>query len=143
VRLETAWGSVADIHSRRRVAAYCRRPVPLVYSHTLLSRAPNLAAFHLYVPRRPKRYEVVPTPLTRLNWWRLVLDEAQMVRGCAELCRLYRGVGGSRLLGAALCARLWLFARLMHFCLPHLALLHQPCPPPLCHSYAPGRLLYS
>ncbi|WOK95874.1 hypothetical protein Cni_G04581 [Canna indica] len=29
--------------------------------------------------RFQKRYPVVPTPLTRINWWRLCLDEAQMV----------------------------------------------------------------
>ena len=29
--------------------------------------------------RYKRKYEVVPTPLTRLKWWRVVLDEAQMV----------------------------------------------------------------
>jgi E3 ubiquitin-protein ligase SHPRH len=29
--------------------------------------------------RRRKKYEVMPTPLTRLRWWRVCLDEAQMV----------------------------------------------------------------
>ena len=27
----------------------------------------------------PWRWQVVPTPLTRLRWWRVCLDEAQMV----------------------------------------------------------------
>jgi hypothetical protein len=29
--------------------------------------------------RRPKRYNVVDSPLTALHWWRLILDEAQNV----------------------------------------------------------------
>jgi hypothetical protein len=29
--------------------------------------------------RRKKKYEIMPTPLTRLRWWRVCLDEAQMV----------------------------------------------------------------
>jgi E3 ubiquitin-protein ligase SHPRH len=29
--------------------------------------------------RQTKRYRVIPTPLTRLKWWRVCLDEAQMV----------------------------------------------------------------
>ena len=29
--------------------------------------------------RYERKYNVVPTPLTRLTWWRVVLDEAQMV----------------------------------------------------------------
>ena len=41
--------------------------------------------------RYEKKYEVVPTPLTRLKWWRVVLDEAQMVEStvskAAEMVR--------------------------------------------------------
>ena len=41
--------------------------------------------------RYDKKYEVVPTPLTRLKWWRVVLDEAQMVEStvskAAEMVR--------------------------------------------------------
>ncbi|CAI5932334.1 unnamed protein product [Closterium sp. NIES-65] len=33
------------------------------------------------VLRHKKRYEARPTPLTRLHWWRVCLDEAQLVEG--------------------------------------------------------------
>ena len=33
------------------------------------------------VLRHEKRYEIIPTPFTRLRWWRVCLDEAQMVDG--------------------------------------------------------------
>lgn len=29
--------------------------------------------------RRVKKYKVIPTPLTRMKWWRICLDEAQMI----------------------------------------------------------------
>ena len=41
--------------------------------------------------RYERKYNVVPTPLTRLTWWRVVLDEAQMVEStvskAAEMVR--------------------------------------------------------
>jgi len=41
--------------------------------------------------RYERKYNVVPTPLTRLKWWRVVLDEAQMVEStvskAAEMVR--------------------------------------------------------
>lgn len=33
--------------------------------------------------RYRKKYDVIPTPLPRLVWWRVCLDEAQMVEGSA------------------------------------------------------------
>ena len=29
--------------------------------------------------RYPKKHRVIPTPLSRLKWWRIIVDEAQMV----------------------------------------------------------------
>lgn len=41
--------------------------------------------------RRAKRYEVIPTALTRVLWWRVCLDEAQMVEsGTSHAARLAR-----------------------------------------------------
>ncbi|UPR01651.1 E3 ubiquitin-protein ligase SHPRH [Chloropicon primus] len=36
--------------------------------------------------RYAKRYQKVPTPLTRLKWWRVCLDEAQMVQSGTAKC---------------------------------------------------------
>ncbi|KAK9841676.1 hypothetical protein WJX74_009916 [Apatococcus lobatus] len=40
--------------------------------------------------RRPKRWQVAPTPLTRLKWWRVVMDEAQMVERPSQAAALAR-----------------------------------------------------
>jgi len=46
--------------------------------------------------RQPKRFHVIPSPLTRLTFWRLCLDEAQLAESAtaaaARLCRRLRGV---------------------------------------------------
>ena len=46
--------------------------------------------------RHRKKYEIIPTPLTRLTWWRVVLDEAQEVESstaaAAAMARLVPGV---------------------------------------------------
>lgn len=33
---------------------------------------------------RTNKYPVFPTPLTRLTWWRVVVDEAQMIEGASS-----------------------------------------------------------
>eukprot|EP00983_Pelagomonas_calceolata_P058236 1145401-Pelagomonas_calceolata.AAC.22 len=38
----------------------------------------NAKALKVVQPANNRGYEVVPTPLTRLKWWRVVLDEAQV-----------------------------------------------------------------
>ena len=38
--------------------------------------------------RYERKYEIVPTPLTRLNWWRVVLDEAQMVESTVSIAAM-------------------------------------------------------
>ncbi|CAI5494332.1 unnamed protein product [Closterium sp. Naga37s-1] len=47
--------------------------------------------------RYEKRYQIRPTPLTRLHWWRVCLDEAQLVEG---------GASNAALMAARLPARL-------------------------------------
>jgi hypothetical protein len=39
---------------------------------------------------RARRYAVVPTPLTRLAFWRLVLDEAQLAGGATKAAEMAR-----------------------------------------------------
>ncbi|CAI5951261.1 unnamed protein product [Closterium sp. NIES-64] len=50
------------------------------------------------VLRHKKRYEARPTPLTRLHWWRVCLDEAQLVEG---------GTSRAAIMAARLCAQHW------------------------------------
>jgi len=38
--------------------------------------------------RYERKYEIVPTPLTRLKWWRVVLDEAQMVESTVSIAAI-------------------------------------------------------
>lgn len=54
-----------DLHLRSEVSP--------PQSSKALVEGPNKAL------RRTKRYEVIPTPLTRITWWRICLDEAQMI----------------------------------------------------------------
>jgi E3 ubiquitin-protein ligase SHPRH len=36
--------------------------------------------------RKPKRYMNIPSPLVCINWWRVCLDEAQMVHSTQAKC---------------------------------------------------------
>lgn len=45
-----------------------------------LNHEPNEPGFYSdRIMRRQKKYQVIPTPLTRLRFWRVAIDEAQMV----------------------------------------------------------------
>lgn len=38
--------------------------------------------------RRSRKYPVMPSPLTRLTWWRVILDEAQMVESANKAAEM-------------------------------------------------------
>lgn len=38
--------------------------------------------------RHARKYPVLPTPLTRLTWWRVILDEAQMVESASKAAEM-------------------------------------------------------
>ena len=104
-----ASGPNAKTRSRGRDAPVsaldlARADVVLTTYETLrsdLHHAPNVAREDAdfetgRASRHRKKYEVIPTPLTRLTWWRVVLDEAQEVESstaaAAAMARLVPGV---------------------------------------------------
>ncbi len=41
---------------------------------------------NMKVLRNPRRYMTTPSPITCVNWWRICLDEAQMVHSTNSRC---------------------------------------------------------
>jgi SNF2 family DNA or RNA helicase len=48
-----------------------------------------------YSLRYEKKYKEIPTPLTRIKWWRVCLDECQMVEFSRKFPTLIGGIGNS------------------------------------------------
>lgn len=63
----------------------------VITTYSVLRRDVDFEAGGTTVKRSARhvcKYPVLPTPLTRLTWWRVILDEAQMVEGASKAAEM-------------------------------------------------------